>query len=155
MTTSTIPHPPIASLDQWIVERKKLLTHEMEFTKQRDRINAERCRLPMVKIKKDFFRLPGGPKPQRHRHSKCDFAAADNCPPIEGLNHYICRRKKLLKRPTILWFGEPLDQIVLPIIGGHPPRPTGCGRVGLHRGVRLPPWRYRRQGPHNQPSPRV
>jgi predicted dithiol-disulfide oxidoreductase (DUF899 family) len=53
MTPSTIPHPPIVSRDQWLAERKKLLAHEKELTKQRDRVNAERRRLPMVKIEKD------------------------------------------------------------------------------------------------------
>ncbi len=41
-TTITIPHPPIVSRDQWLTERKKLLAHEKELTKQADRINAER-----------------------------------------------------------------------------------------------------------------
>jgi predicted dithiol-disulfide oxidoreductase (DUF899 family) len=54
MTTSTIPHPPIVSRDQWLAERKELLAHEKELTKHRDGINAERRRLPMVKIEKDY-----------------------------------------------------------------------------------------------------
>jgi predicted dithiol-disulfide oxidoreductase (DUF899 family) len=61
MTTSTIPHPPIVSRDPWLAERKKLLAHEKEFTKHRDRVNAERRRLPMVKIEKDYvFDGPNG-----------------------------------------------------------------------------------------------
>jgi predicted dithiol-disulfide oxidoreductase (DUF899 family) len=51
---TTIPHPKIVSRDAWLVERKKLLAHEKELTKHRDRINAERRRLPMVKIEKDY-----------------------------------------------------------------------------------------------------
>jgi predicted dithiol-disulfide oxidoreductase (DUF899 family) len=54
MTTGTIPHPPILSRDQWLAERKKLLAHEKDLTKQYDRVNAERRRLPMVKIEKDY-----------------------------------------------------------------------------------------------------
>jgi predicted dithiol-disulfide oxidoreductase (DUF899 family) len=54
MTTSTVPHPPIVSRKQWLDERKKLLVREKELTKHRDRINAERRRLPMVKIEKDY-----------------------------------------------------------------------------------------------------
>jgi predicted dithiol-disulfide oxidoreductase (DUF899 family) len=54
MTRSAIPHPPIVSPDQWLVERKKLLADEKELTKHYDRINAERRRLPMVKIEKDY-----------------------------------------------------------------------------------------------------
>lgn len=61
MTTSTIPHPPIASRDQWLAERKKLLSHEKGLTKHGDRINAERRRLPMVKLEKDYvFDGPNG-----------------------------------------------------------------------------------------------
>jgi predicted dithiol-disulfide oxidoreductase (DUF899 family) len=55
MTTSITPHPPIVSRDQWLAERKALLTHEKELTKHYDGVNAERRRLPMVKIDKDYF----------------------------------------------------------------------------------------------------
>jgi len=62
MTTTTIlPHPPIVSRGQWVAERKKLLADEKELTKHDDRINAERRRLPMVKIEKDYvFNGPRG-----------------------------------------------------------------------------------------------
>ena len=61
MTTSTIPHPPIIAHGLWLAERKKLLAHEKELTKHHDRINAERRRLPMVKIEKDYvFEGPNG-----------------------------------------------------------------------------------------------
>ena len=53
--------PKIVSRDQWLAERKKLLAHEKELTKQYDRVNAERRRLPMVKIEKDYvFDGPNG-----------------------------------------------------------------------------------------------
>lgn len=51
---TTTPHPKIVSRDEWLAERKKLLAHEKEHTARRDRINAERRRLPMVKIGKDY-----------------------------------------------------------------------------------------------------
>jgi predicted dithiol-disulfide oxidoreductase (DUF899 family) len=61
MTAGTIPHPPIVSRDQWLGERKKLLAHEKELTGQYDRVNAERRRLPMVKVEKDcVFDGPNG-----------------------------------------------------------------------------------------------
>jgi predicted dithiol-disulfide oxidoreductase (DUF899 family) len=61
MTTKTIPHPQIVSRGQWLAERKELLAHEKELTKHYDRMNAERRRLPMVKIEKDYvFDGPGG-----------------------------------------------------------------------------------------------
>jgi predicted dithiol-disulfide oxidoreductase (DUF899 family) len=54
MTQNKIPHPPIVSRDEWLVERKKLLEHEKDLTKHYDRVNAERRRLPMVKIDKNY-----------------------------------------------------------------------------------------------------
>jgi len=61
MNAGTIPHPPIVSRDRWLGERKKLLAHEKELTGQYDRVNAERRRLPMVKIEKDYiFDGPNG-----------------------------------------------------------------------------------------------
>jgi len=61
MPTITIPHPPIVSRDLWLAERKKLLAHEKELTQHYDRINAERRRLPMVKLEKSYeFEGPQG-----------------------------------------------------------------------------------------------
>jgi predicted dithiol-disulfide oxidoreductase (DUF899 family) len=61
MSASEAPHPPIASREQWLGERKKLLAREKELTRQYDRINAERRRLPMVRIEKNYvFESPGG-----------------------------------------------------------------------------------------------
>jgi predicted dithiol-disulfide oxidoreductase (DUF899 family) len=61
MATNEIPHPPVVSHDQWLAERKKLLAHEKELTRQYDRVNAERRRLPMVSIEKGYaFDGPGG-----------------------------------------------------------------------------------------------
>ena len=61
MPTSTVPHPPIVSRDQWLAERKKLLEDEKELTRHYDRVNAARRRLPMVKIEKDYvFDGPNG-----------------------------------------------------------------------------------------------
>jgi predicted dithiol-disulfide oxidoreductase (DUF899 family) len=63
MTTSTTLHPQIVSRDQWLGERKKLLAHEKDLTRQYDRLNAERRRLPMVKVEKDYvFDGPDGKK---------------------------------------------------------------------------------------------
>src|SRR5438270_793559 len=54
MTLTETAIPKIVSQDEWLVERKKLLTHEKELTRQRDRVNAERRRLPMVRIEKEY-----------------------------------------------------------------------------------------------------
>ena len=56
-----IPHPPIATQDEWLAERKKLLAKEKELTRQKDRVNADRRRLPMVKVSKEYiFNGPEG-----------------------------------------------------------------------------------------------
>src|SRR5882757_1295096 len=61
MTATEVPHPPIVSREQWLGERKKLLAQEKELTQQYDRVNAQRRRLPMVKIEKSYlFESPGG-----------------------------------------------------------------------------------------------
>jgi hypothetical protein len=46
--------PDVVSRDEWLVARKQLLANEKEFTRKRDALNAERRRLPMVKIDKDY-----------------------------------------------------------------------------------------------------
>jgi predicted dithiol-disulfide oxidoreductase (DUF899 family) len=57
MSNANMPnlaHPPIASQDNWLAKRIVLQTHEKELTKHRDRVNAERRQLPMVKIEKEY-----------------------------------------------------------------------------------------------------
>ncbi|MBA0048791.1 DUF899 domain-containing protein [Mycobacteroides sp. LB1] len=61
MTTPTA-HPSVASREDWLAARKKLLTREREATHLRDAVNAERRRLPMVKVENDYlFEGPDGP----------------------------------------------------------------------------------------------
>jgi predicted dithiol-disulfide oxidoreductase (DUF899 family) len=51
----------IVSRDEWLAARKQLLRQEKELTRQRDMVNAERRRLPMVRIEKDYrFDGPSG-----------------------------------------------------------------------------------------------
>ena len=58
---SEIAHPAIVLRNEWLVERKKLLGHEKDLTEHYDRVNAERRRLPMVKIEKEYvFDGPNG-----------------------------------------------------------------------------------------------
>jgi predicted dithiol-disulfide oxidoreductase (DUF899 family) len=53
--------PRITSRDEWRAARKELLAREKEMTRQRDALNAERRRLPMVEIDKDYrFTGPDG-----------------------------------------------------------------------------------------------
>ena len=52
MTTNTIEYPRVVSRAEWLAARKQLLLKEKEFTRLRDQVNADRRRLPMVKIDK-------------------------------------------------------------------------------------------------------
>jgi predicted dithiol-disulfide oxidoreductase (DUF899 family) len=54
--------PEIATYDEWLVARRELLQSEKELTRRRDALNAERRRLPMVEIEKDYvLDGPAGP----------------------------------------------------------------------------------------------
>ncbi|HEY0692389.1 MAG TPA: DUF899 domain-containing protein [Kribbella sp.] len=53
--------PAVVSREDWVAARKKFLAEEKEFTRRRDALNADRRRLPMVRIDKDYaFEGPGG-----------------------------------------------------------------------------------------------
>lgn len=61
MTTTTLAHPSVVSAEAWLRERKALLADEKALTQQRDRVNAKRRRLPMVKLEKTYrFDGPDG-----------------------------------------------------------------------------------------------
>lgn len=54
--------PPVASREQWLTARKELLARERELTRLQDALNADRGRLPMVRIDKHYvFAGPAGP----------------------------------------------------------------------------------------------
>jgi predicted dithiol-disulfide oxidoreductase (DUF899 family) len=53
--------PPVVSREEWLAARKDLLAKEKELTHARDRINADRRRLPMVRVDKPYtFEGPDG-----------------------------------------------------------------------------------------------
>ena len=53
--------PQVVSHDEWLAARKQLLAKEKDFTRQRDALSAERRRLPMVRVEKDYeFEGSGG-----------------------------------------------------------------------------------------------
>ena len=53
--------PEITTREKWLAARKELLAREKELTRQRDALNADRRRLPMVEIEKDYvFTGPDG-----------------------------------------------------------------------------------------------
>jgi len=64
MTTTLAPkiaHPNIASQDEWLAARKELLVREKEATRLNDKVAADRRRLPMVLVEKQYaFDSPHG-----------------------------------------------------------------------------------------------
>src|SRR4051794_14833885 len=53
--------PEIVSREDWLTARRALLAKEKRHTRERDALNAERRRLPMVEIDKDYaFEGPSG-----------------------------------------------------------------------------------------------
>jgi predicted dithiol-disulfide oxidoreductase (DUF899 family) len=46
--------PEIVSAQEWLVARKELLAREKEHTRQRDALNADRRRLPMTVVEKNY-----------------------------------------------------------------------------------------------------
>ncbi len=51
---TTAAHPPIASETDWLAQRKELLAREKELTRRADRLAADRRRLPMVRVERDY-----------------------------------------------------------------------------------------------------
>lgn len=54
MSDSGIEYPEIVSMEKWREKRKELLQKEKELTRRRDELNAERRRLPMVEVEKNY-----------------------------------------------------------------------------------------------------
>ncbi|GAA4094251.1 DUF899 domain-containing protein [Nonomuraea soli] len=53
--------PDVVTREEWLAARKKLLAKEKELTRTRDALNAERRRLPMVRVAKPYtFEGPDG-----------------------------------------------------------------------------------------------
>jgi predicted dithiol-disulfide oxidoreductase (DUF899 family) len=66
MSDTSIPHPKIVTQNEWLVARQAHLAREKELTRQFDRLRAERRRLPMVKIEKNYiFDGPNGKRTLR------------------------------------------------------------------------------------------
>jgi predicted dithiol-disulfide oxidoreductase (DUF899 family) len=115
MATNEIPHPPVVSHDQWLAERKKLLAHEKELTRQYDRVNAERRRLPMVRIEKDYvFDGPNGKRGLKDLFEDCrqlviyhfmfDPSWENGCPGCTGYANAIGDLGMLRDRDTTFAF---------------------------------------------------
>ncbi len=61
LMTRTGNLPAVVSREEWFAARRELLAKEKELTRLRDRVNADRRRLPMVRIDKPYtFEGPDG-----------------------------------------------------------------------------------------------
>ena len=61
MKAANIELPRVVTRAEWLGARQELLAKEKELTRRRDALNAERRRLPMVRIGKDYvFEGPNG-----------------------------------------------------------------------------------------------
>ena len=59
--------PDVVSRERWLEARRRLLAREKEFTRSHDALNADRRRLPMVKVDKEYvFEGPDGHVPLLH-----------------------------------------------------------------------------------------
>jgi predicted dithiol-disulfide oxidoreductase (DUF899 family) len=83
--------PKVVSRADWLTARKELLAAEKELTRRRDALSAERRRLPMMRVEKDYvFEGPDGEAhmpdlfgPYRQlvvRHFMFDPSWDDGCP---------------------------------------------------------------------------
>jgi predicted dithiol-disulfide oxidoreductase (DUF899 family) len=54
MTSGIHAQPRIVSADEWRQDHEKFLAREKEFTRARDALAADRRRLPMTKVQKDY-----------------------------------------------------------------------------------------------------
>ena len=53
--------PDVVSREQWLEARRQLLAQEKDYTRSRDALNADRRRLPMVKVDQEYvFEGPDG-----------------------------------------------------------------------------------------------
>ena len=61
MRTTNLLLPKVVTRAEWLPARLELLAKEKELTHRRDTLNAERRRLPMLRIEKDYvFEGPDG-----------------------------------------------------------------------------------------------
>jgi predicted dithiol-disulfide oxidoreductase (DUF899 family) len=60
MKSTDSNYPNVVTRTEWLAARKKLLVKEKDLTRQRDALNADRRRLPMVRVDKEY--VFDGPK---------------------------------------------------------------------------------------------
>jgi predicted dithiol-disulfide oxidoreductase (DUF899 family) len=113
MPTNHVEYPRVVSRTEWLSARREFLLKEKEFTRLRDRVSAERRRLPMVKIDKGYvFEGPDGNVPLLHLfkgrrqlivyHFMFDPSWHEGCPSCSFLVDNIGHLTHLYARDTSL-----------------------------------------------------
>lgn len=111
MSEETIAHPKIVTRDEWQAARAALLVKEKELTRQSDAVNAQRRRLPMVRLDKEYlFEIPEGRQSLHQLFGDCrqlvvyhfmfDPAWDEGCPGCTGLANAIGDLSLLGRRDT-------------------------------------------------------
>src|SRR5258708_12034852 len=72
--------PEVVTREQWLEARLRLLSAEKEETRRRDALNAERRRLPMVRIAKEY--LLEGPQGRVPLAGPCRGSPPPNSPTV-------------------------------------------------------------------------
>jgi predicted dithiol-disulfide oxidoreductase (DUF899 family) len=105
--------PEVVSRDEWLTARRELLAREKELTRLRDRLNADRRRLPMVRVDEPYaFEGPDGRlslldlfegRPQLVMHHFMYGPDQDHaCPSCSSAADQIGRLRQLHARNTTL-----------------------------------------------------
>lgn len=111
MSEDTIAHPKIVSEAEWAAAREELLVREKELTRQSDAVNAQRRRLPMVRLEKEYvFDTPEGRRSLHSLFGNCrqlviyhfmfDPAWDAGCPGCTGFVNAIGDLSMLSERDT-------------------------------------------------------
>jgi predicted dithiol-disulfide oxidoreductase (DUF899 family) len=111
MPEETIAHPKIVTPEEWQAARAALLVKEKELTRQSDAVNAQRRRLPMVRLDKEYlfethegrqslYQLFGDCRQLVVYHFMFDPAWDEGCPGCTGLVNAIGDLSLLGRRDT-------------------------------------------------------
>lgn len=124
MTPNETAKPPIVSREEWLAARKAHLVKEKALTRQADQLHAERRRLPMVKLDKEYaFDGPEGRKSLRDLfegqrqlivyHFMFDPAWEKGCPGCTGFVDALGDLSMLTERNTnfVLISRAPLEKL--------------------------------------------
>ena len=106
-------NPKVVSRDEWLVARGELLGKEKAATRARDRLNAARHQLPMVKMEKEYlFEGPNGQMTLADLfdgrrqliiyHFMFDPSWVDGCPSCTNLTNNIPRLASIQANDTSL-----------------------------------------------------